>query len=61
LTTKREIVISLGISKRIYEAILNQVHENKLFNLKKGLKGENKKPDTMNAIIRNILEEKLLK
>jgi hypothetical protein len=53
--------LSLGLTKEIYEGVINEVHKNKLINLKRELKGKNKKPDTINAVIRDSLEKTLLK
>lgn len=56
-----DVKMSLGIPRTVYETMLELVLRNKMENVRKKLKAENKKPDSMAQLIRLALEEKFSK
>ena len=56
LTERR---IQLYLTEKLHDKILEIAHNNKLKNLKKRLKRKDKNADTVNAVIRKILEKAL--
>lgn len=57
---KREVIINIGLSKEIYEALINESHKNKLENLNKDLKGKDKKPHTIAGLVRYACKKTFL-
>ena len=53
--------IQLYLTEKLHDRLLEIAHKNKLDNLKEKLKGESKKADTVNAVIRKILKKSLFK
>ena len=58
---KAEVMLSLRISKKQFEVILTKMHENKIYNVRNDLKGKNKRPDSINAVIRDCIDSGLMK
>ena len=53
--------VQLYLPENLHIAILEVAQKNKMDNLKMRLKGDKKKPDNVNALVRGILEKHFLK
>ena len=58
-TKERGFVVKLPV--RLHEVILKIAYENKLYNLKMGLRDKNKKPESIAKLIEIALEKYYLK
>jgi hypothetical protein len=58
---RAEVKMTISLPQDIYEAMLEVATKNKFDNIKKGVKGEGKKPSTLTELVRIACEEKYVK